>query len=250
MTVIDVIAPDWQERRLRGKTDPADAYGAARAVLSRRVTTTPKNHDGQVEAVRVLSTTRRLIVKQRTQAMNQVKPFLVSAPEDLREKLAGLTGQKLAGACASLRHSAQDNVLVDATKLSLRMLGRRIADLTTQDNNLTRQIHALVQSPTHQSYSTCTVPTPDAAASLLVAAGQNSGRLTSEGALAFLAGAAPLPASPGKTARYRLSRGGNRHANSALYSDALFIQRHIAMLGRTFLRNRVGHGQRHEMCCV
>src|SRR5665647_140025 len=71
--VIDVIAPDKQERRLRGKTDQIDAYSAARAVLSRRATTVPKVRDGQVEAIRALRTTRRLLVKQRPETINQLQ---------------------------------------------------------------------------------------------------------------------------------------------------------------------------------
>ena len=33
----------------------------------------------------------------------------------------------------------------------------------------------------------------------------------------MLCGASPIPASSGKTARYRLNRGGNHQANTALY---------------------------------
>lgn len=55
------------------------------------------------------------------------------------------------------------------------------------------------------------------AARLLVAAGDNPERLRSEAAWARLCGVAPIPASSGKTIRHRLSRGGDRQANSALY---------------------------------
>ena len=37
----------------------------------------------------------------------------------------------------------------------------------------------------------------------------------------MLCGVAPLPASSGKTNRHRLNRGGDRHANSALYRIVL-----------------------------
>jgi len=50
---------------------------------------------------------------------------------------------------------------------------------------------------------------------LLIAAGDNPQRRRSEGAFAYLCGVAPIPASSGKTTRHRLSRGGNRQANSA-----------------------------------
>ncbi|WP_329460732.1 hypothetical protein [Streptomyces sp. NBC_01497] len=43
-----------------------------------------------VEAVRVLRVARRSAVKARTQAMNQIRGLLVSAPAMLREQTAGL----------------------------------------------------------------------------------------------------------------------------------------------------------------
>jgi transposase len=54
-----------------------------------------------------------------------------------------------------------------------------------------------------------------------VAAGDNPDRLHSEAAFASLCGVAPIPASSGKTNRHRLSRGGDRDANRALYLLAL-----------------------------
>ncbi len=58
----------------------------------------------------------------------------------------------------------------------------------------------------------------DTTASLLVAAGDNPARLRSESAWAHLCGVAPIPASSGKVTRYRLNRGGDRQANSALWT--------------------------------
>jgi transposase len=55
------------------------------------------------------------------------------------------------------------------------------------------------------------------AGALLVAAGDNPGRLRSDSAFASLCGASPVPASSGKTNRYRLNRGGDRIANNALW---------------------------------
>src|SRR5680860_963591 len=48
---------------------------------------------------------------------------------------------------------------------------------------------------------------PDVAAALLTVTGENVDRITSESALAHLCGAAPIPASSGKTNRNRLNRG-------------------------------------------
>jgi transposase len=57
----------------------------------------------------------------------------------------------------------------------------------------------------------------DTAAVLLVAAGDNPERLRSEAAWAHLCGVAPIEASSGKVTRHRLDRGGDRHANQALW---------------------------------
>ncbi|MFQ5968390.1 MAG: transposase [Acidimicrobiia bacterium] len=62
---------------------------------------------------------------------------------------------------------------------------------------------------------------PDNAASLLVTAGDKPQRIRSEGAWANLCGVAPISASSGKVVRYRLNRGGDRHANAALYRMVL-----------------------------
>lgn len=57
----------------------------------------------------------------------------------------------------------------------------------------------------------------DCASVLLVAAGDNPERLRSERTFAHLCGTAPIDASSGKNERHRLSRGGDRQANSALW---------------------------------
>jgi transposase len=57
----------------------------------------------------------------------------------------------------------------------------------------------------------------DTAATLLVSAGDNPERLRSEAAFAHLCGVAPIEASSGKIVRFRLNRGGDRHANQALW---------------------------------
>ena len=56
----------------------------------------------------------------------------------------------------------------------------------------------------------------ESAAQLLLTAGDNVQRLRSEASFAALCGISPVPASSGKTTRHRLSRGGDRAANSAL----------------------------------
>jgi len=220
LEVVDVIAPDRQERRLRGKTDQLDAFSAARAVLALRARTVPKTRDGQVEALRVLRTTRRMLVKQRTGTINQLHSLLVSAPEPVKAKLVGLGAFKLASACSRLRHAAADGVLTTVTKAALRSLGRRYLELRTEAKQLEKQITALATDYAPELMTLHGVG-PDTAAALLTVAGENADRLTSEAALAHLTGVAPIPVSSGRTNRHRLNRGGNRQGNAALHRIVL-----------------------------
>lgn len=216
VTVVDVIAPDKQERRLRGKTDQIDAYSAARAVLSQRATTVPKTRDGEVEAIRVLHTAKRLAVKQRTETMNQLKSLLVSAPEELRGQLAGQTGKVLARACAGLRARKNDDLVTVHTKTAVKSLGNRYLALHAEADALEKDYAALIAGYAPELLEVFGVG-PDVAATLLTVAGENVDRITDESAFAHLCGTAPIPASSGKTNRYRLNRGGNRQGNAALH---------------------------------
>ncbi len=79
----------------------------------------------------------------------------------------------------------------------------------------------------------------DSAASLLVAAGDNSDRIGAERSWARLCGVTPLPANSSKVnARYRLNRGGDRQANAALAGRTRSRRRALA-LGRGGLPSTV-----------
>lgn len=239
--VIEVMSPDKQERRLRGKTDQLDAYAAARAVLARRSRTVPKIRHGEVEALRVLRTTRKLLIGQRTQIINQLQGLLVTAPEPLRAKLAGRTGKTLATACSRLRRHSSDDFVTTTIKDTLKLLARRYLDLHAQTRELERAIRKIVKTYAPELLDIHGIG-PDVAATLLVTTGENPDRLTSEAALAHLAGAAPIPASSGKTRRYRLNRGGNRQGNSALHRIVLVRMktdpRTIDYVARTLARGK------------
>ena len=66
----------------------------------------------------------------------------------------------------------------------------------------------------------------EVASILLVAVGDNPHRLRSESSFAALCGVSPLDASSGRQRRHRLNRGGDRHANYALWRIALCRLRH------------------------
>ncbi|MEV6211402.1 IS110 family transposase [Kitasatospora sp. NPDC051914] len=208
--VIEVNQPDRATRRKRGKTDAIDADAAARAVLSGRATTTPKTADGPAADMRVLRLAKESAVKARTQAMNQLKAVLLAVDPDLRELLAGLTNTALIATCAEL---AGDQ---GAAVFTLRMLARRVQNLSEEVKELTRRTTKAVRTCRPQLLELVGVG-PDSAAVLLIAAGDNPDRLTDEASFAALCGVGPVEQSSGKTQRRRLNRGGNRQANAALY---------------------------------
>jgi transposase len=127
-----------------------------------------------------------------------------------------------------------------ATKLALRTLGRRAlaieAGLGHVDLLLTELV--AVCAPGLLNVNGVGV---DTAAILLVAAGDNPERIRSEAAFANLCGVAPLPASSGKTTRYRLNRGGNRQANHALWR-VVFTRMGNDPRTRAYVERRVKEG--------
>lgn len=240
VTVIDVDRPDRKTRRMKGKSDPIDAYAAATAVASGRATGVPKSRDGLVEAVRVLRVARRSAVKARTQAMNQIRTLLVSAPAILREQVAGLDPAALIRALARKRPSDDLSHPLAATRASLRRLARRHQAMNTEIAELDAEIKPLVARAAPQLLALFGVG-PETAGQLLTSAGDNPERMRSEGAFAHLAGVAPIPASSGRTHRHRLNRGGDRAANNALHTITLVRMRYDERT-RTYVERRTKEG--------
>ena len=240
VTVIEVNRPDRTTRRMRGKSDPIDAYAAAAAVLSGRATGIPKSRDGMVEAVRVLRVARRSAVKARTQAINQIRGLLVSAPAVLREHLAGLSNTALMATLTRLRPAADLSDPLAATRSALRRLARRHQAMDTEIAELDAQLGPLVQQAAPQLTALFGAG-PETAGQLLTSAGDNPDRMRSEAAFALLAGVAPLPASSGRTHRHRLNRGGDRAANNALHTIVLVRMRYEPRT-RAYVQRRTAEG--------
>ncbi|WP_240746862.1 transposase [Cryptosporangium phraense] len=106
-----------------------------------------------------------------------------------------------------------------ATRHTLRALGRRWQHLDAEITEISAHSRLLAQltQDTAPQLTDAYGIGPDTAATLLVTAGDNAGRIRSEPAFARLCGVAPIPASSSKTTRHRLSRGGHRQAKAALH---------------------------------
>jgi transposase len=237
--VLEVNRPDRSKRRLVGKSDPIDAESAARSVLSGQATAIPKSHDGVAEALRTISVARRSAVKAKTQAINQLRAMLVSAPAEIRGRLWHIKAEHCIANCAALCQLGTTTHLIALTA-TLRLLAKRWLMLKAELKELDAELEQLTLKFAPNLREQFGVG-PLTAATLIVAAGDNPERLRSEAALAALCGVSPLQASSGKTSRHRLNRGGNRQANNALWTIALVRMRSEPRT-RAYVEKRTNEG--------
>jgi transposase len=209
-------AADRAERRRIGKSDPIDAYAAARAALSGRAHAAPK--DDTITGIRALHNAARSAIKARTAALNQISSLLITAPDTIRAKYGRLKATDRTDALARLRPAG--DAVHTAVLTALKSLARRVRELTAEHETLVKALDSVVTLHNPGLRAAHGVG-PDTAAQLLVTAGGNPDRMRTEASFAALCGAAPVPASSGRTNRHRLSRGGDRQANAALYRVAL-----------------------------
>lgn len=243
VVVWEINRPDRSNRRLRGKSDPTDAESAARAVLSGNASAVPKSQSGAAEALRIASVARRSAVKAKTQAINQLRALLITAPDAIRAKLWKSKPEDCVAGCAHLR-SFGDTVLLQTLARMLRLLARRWLNLTAELRELDATLEALTKRLAKRLRAQFGVG-PQSAATLLAVAGDNPERLRSEAALAALCGASPLQASSGKTIRHRLNRGGDRSANNALWTIAMVRMRSEPRT-RAYVARRTAEGMSNK----
>ena len=215
--VVEVERPVRSVRR-NGKTDALDAVRAARDVLAREQQIEPREH-GDREAIRVLLATRQGADVARTQAINQLRALVVTAPELLRARLGGLPAGALLRRCAALRTGVAMSAEHEATVVALRACARRALACGLEADELERRLLVLVRQVAPALLDEPGVGPISAAA--IVLAWSHHGRIRNDAAFAQLAGVAPIPASSGQTVRHRLNRGGDRQLNRALHTIVL-----------------------------
>jgi transposase len=239
--VVEVDRPNRQTRHRQGKSDPVDALAAARAALSGSATGSPKSRNGNVEAIRVLMIARRSAVDTRIETLNQLRHVVFTATPEIRSKFTGLSAIALVNKASALRPRDADDPVRYTTLVTIRALGHRVQYLREESKRLNGMLRPLIRQTAPTLLEVYGVGY-DTAAKLLVAAGDNPERIRTEAAWANLCGAAPIPASSGKTKRHRLNRGGNRQANSALYHVVITRMRHDQRT-RDYVARRLTEGK-------
>lgn len=248
--VIEVTRPNRQLRYTQGKTDSLDAEGAARSVLSGQATARPKTQTGSSEMIRHLKIARDTAVKSRSQAMVTLKTLIINAPAELRVALDQIRGKiALIRHIAGFRPGDIDSPLASA-KVAMRALARRWLwlheEIITHDKELERLVtERAPELMVSHGIATLTV------AEMLILVGDDPTRIRSEAAFAKLCGVCPIPASSGKTHRFRLNRGGNRQANAALYRVAIVRMRsHEPTIAYVRKRTKDGKSKSEIIRCL
>jgi transposase len=237
-----------RERRSGGKTDALDAVRAARSVLAERRPSTPRA-GGERQALQALVAAREGAVNAKRAGLCQLRDLLITAPEPLRSELRPLTRARLLQRLAATRPHGRQDPELRGSLLALRSIARRILQLTAEERELAREIEATTRILAPQLLDQRGVG-PHAAAQLVLY-WSHQGRITSEAAFARLAGAAPIPASSGRTIRYRLDRSGDRKLNRALHMILVTRKRsHPATIAYIERRVQEGKTRREANRCL
>jgi transposase len=232
--------------RERGKSDPIDALCVARAALEEGVETLPVAQlEGPAREIKLLLDHREDLVSERTRTQNRLRWLLhdrwpeLELPKGCLDRLCWL--DRLQG---RLQRSPQD-----ADVRVMRAQVRRLKELTREANAIERELVLLVRSL--QPRLLCLPGVGALTAAKLIAEIAGIERFRSQAKLARLAGVAPIPASSGNTARFRLDRGGNRQLNAALHRIAV-TQLRCHQPAKDYVARRLAEGKtkREALRCL
>ncbi len=205
-------------RTARGKSDVIDALAVARAALQDGIASLPvATVDEQAEEIKLLLDHREDLVGQRTDDERRLRWHLHRMSPELEAQIppGGLSRAKWQNRVSRRLGRLQDPVRVRICRQLLAQI-KRSGALAGQ---LERDLAALVEAKAPQLTAQAGIGTLTAAR--IIAEVGDVSRFKTDAQLARLAGVAPIPASSGRTDRWRLDRRGNRRLNCALHRWAV-----------------------------
>lgn len=204
--------------RSAGKSDVIDARAIARAVLKDGADSFPAAFlDEAAMEIRLLADHRADLIGERTRMQARLRWHLVELDDALEASIpaGGLDRTVWIDRVQRRLRRLQQTARVRVARDELR----RIRELTRTANQLERDIRALIleHRPELLAWKGCGV----ISAATLIGRTAGAQRFATDGHFARQAGAAPIPASSGRTDRQRLNRGGDRQLNAALHRIAV-----------------------------
>lgn len=206
------VAP-WMTAQLRSgrphanKTDPGDAglIALAGVVFGPPPFVSLPN----IDQLRHLVTTRRLLVKTRTQFANQLKATLRTICPDQVNSLGRLRTR------TQWKHLCRAHTPNPAATTTIRTLAHLGLELTDHIHQLETTIKTLLPPVGHALTTICGIGLIGAATILTEV--RHPHRFTTHAQLAAWAGTAPLDCSSGRQQTHRLNRGGNRTFTATIH---------------------------------
>lgn len=218
--VIEVNTVSKADRARHGKTDQLDAYRAATVTATQTQTGKAKHFHPLIDAIRVIMVARHHHVTSRQRAWQRLLALIITSDETLRTSLRGLkAGEKLDKIANWRPNLTRLHDPIQAQKYALKNLAAEVQNHDQATRQFERDLATLVHQTAPQLLAQPQVG-PITAARLLITFG-HPGRIPDRDKFAKLVGVAPIPVASGKTHRVRLSRSGDRQANSALHMIAI-----------------------------
>ena len=242
--------------RHEGKTDRLDSHRvAAETQTNLRLAPAFKQAisaapDSVREQIALWHNARRSLTKIRVQLLGELDALVHDLPEALRSQLGA--AQTVRARVNSLSRLDTSGVSDPTVAVQLRLIEHRVAmlrDVLGQDKAATTELTRLVNQ-TNSTLTALVGIAPRAAAEIIVEVGDI--RRFTEAGFARFNGTAPIPASSGEgeqaPIRHRLSRGGNRRLNAAIYRIAMIQLRYEPRARRIHDQARAhGHTRREAM---
>ena len=240
LTVIEVEQPRRGDRR-NGKSDPIDAHLAALRALRMQTDRLPRPRaDGDREALRILLGARRELVVTKTRQISRLRALLLTGEESDRQLSRGPLNLATLVRIARRRGRTGETREQVVRRAEARRLALAVHDATHQLGDNKQQLAALVAEMARALLSKTGVGPVSAAQA--IASWSHAGRCRNDAAFASLAGASPIPASTGRTTRYRLNHGGDRALNRALH-DIVLTRWRCCQRTRAYIAERQAQGK-------
>lgn len=231
-----LMAGARKSARTRGKSDAIDALAIARSALREDANLHLASHDEGARALKLLVDHRDALVVERTALASRLRWHLHDIEAGLEPPARSLDQ-------ASVRRSLTQRLARYEQTVQVRIardLLARIGDLTRRERQLASEI-----GDRAKSYCPALLEVPGIAsltAGKLIGEIAGANRFASDAQLAHFSGCAPIPASSGKTQRFRFDRHGNRQLNAAFYRIAL-TQARVHPGARAYLAKKRKEGK-------